>query len=328
MRRGLQIFFVLFLGLVGGGVGNYTEGSSFILTGSVIGLLSGLFLLFMEYLVTERSGREIAAGAIGIVIGLLVANSLAYGLSLLQQMVRFRLFLFIFSNLIFIYLGILVMLRLMASKNVNFRIGSKRENAAIDKILDTSAIIDGRIADISESHFIEGRLILPRFVIRELQYIADSPDPLRRARGRRGLDILKRLQDSNEVEVVIEDAEMNEGSDVDAKLVRLAEMKKAKIVTNDYNLNKVCDLHGVIVLNINELAKGLRPVFLPGEALTLRLIKRGKEMGQGVGYLEDGTMVVVDDGVTKLGRTVTCVVTSVLLTTAGRMIFSKLKEGQ
>jgi uncharacterized protein YacL len=328
MRKAIQIIFILFLTLLGGIAGYLTDGMSFMLIGAGIGVLSGLFLLFVEYLMTERSGREIAAGIFGVILGLLVGNATAIALTLIPQLSQFQIFLFIFSNLIFIYLGILFMMRFFARKKGNLLQGNKSSSDATDKILDTSAIIDGRIADISECHFIEGNLILPQFVIRELQYIADSPDPLRRARGRRGLDILKRLQDSNEVEVVIDDREINEGTDVDAKLVRLAEIMKAKIVTNDYNLNKVCDLHGVIVLNINELAKGLRPVFLPGEELNLRLVKRGKEMGQGVGYLEDGTMVVVDDGATKLGRTVICVVTSVLQTTAGRMIFSKLKEGQ
>jgi len=328
MGRVLKIIFVIFLALLGGSIGYMTEGVSFIVPGSLIGLLAGLFLLLMEYLLTARSGKELLAGVIGIGAGLLVGSGLAYGLSFLPEGARFRPFLFVFSNLIFIYLGILIMFRILLKKKVNLRQGNKGGNLGTDKILDTSAIIDGRIADISECHFVEGRLILPQFIIRELQYIADSPDPLRRARGRRGLDILKRLQENREVEVVIENAEVNEGVDVDAKLVKLAEMKKARIITNDYNLNKVCDLHGVTVLNINELAKGLRPVYLPGEELTLRLVKRGKEMGQGVGYLEDGTMVVVDDGATKLGRTVTCIVTSVLQTTAGRMIFSKLKEGQ
>lgn len=209
MGRVLKIIFVIFLALLGGSIGYMTEGVSFIVPGSLIGLLAGLFLLLMEYLLTARSGKELLAGVIGIGAGLLVGSGLAYGLSFLHEGARFRPFLFVFSNLIFIYLGILIMFRILLKKKVNLRQGNKGGNLGTDKILDTSAIIDGRIADISECHFVEGRLILPQFIIRELQYIADSPDPLRRARGRRGLDILKRLQENREVEVVIENAEVN-----------------------------------------------------------------------------------------------------------------------
>jgi uncharacterized protein YacL len=194
-----------------------------------------------------------------------------------------------------------------------------------DKILDTSVIIDGRIAEICQSGFVEGNLIIPQFVLRELQYIADSPDPLRRAKGRRGLDVLAQLQQNRLVSVQIDDTEFPEIKEVDAKLVKMAEALKAKIMTNDFNLNKVAALHGVPVLNLNELSNALRPIFLPGEELSIYLVKRGTGPNQGVGYLEDGTMVVVDDGATKLGRTMDVQVTSTIQTSAGRMVFAKIK---
>lgn len=194
-----------------------------------------------------------------------------------------------------------------------------------DKILDTSVIIDGRIAEICQSGFVEGNLVIPKFVLRELQYIADSPDPLRRAKGRRGLDVLAQLQQNRLVSVQIDDTEFPEIKEVDAKLVKMAESFKAKIMTNDFNLNKVAALHGVPVLNLNELSNSLRPIFLPGEELSIYLVKRGTGPSQGVGYLEDGTMVVVDDGATKLGRTMDVQVTSTIQTSAGRMVFAKIK---
>lgn len=194
-----------------------------------------------------------------------------------------------------------------------------------DKILDTSVIIDGRIAEICQSGFIEGNLVIPKFVLRELQYIADSPDPLRRAKGRRGLDVLAQLQQNRLVSVQIDDTEFPEIKEVDAKLVKMAETQKAKIMTNDFNLNKVAALHGVPVLNLNDLANSLRPIFLPGEEISIYLVKRGTGPNQGVGYLEDGTMVVVDDGATKLGRTMDVQVTSTIQTSAGRMVFAKIK---
>ncbi|MBN2332851.1 MAG: TRAM domain-containing protein [Deltaproteobacteria bacterium] len=192
-----------------------------------------------------------------------------------------------------------------------------------EKIIDTSVIIDGRIADLSETGFLEGVLVVPQFVLQELQSIADSPDPLRRTRGRRGLDILKRMQNQAFIEIKIIDEDFPRIKEVDAKLVALAKKKQAKIITNDFNLNKVADLQGVAVLNINQLANALKPVVLPGETLHILIMKEGKEPLQGIGYLDDGTMVVVDHAKDLVGETLTVVVTSVLQTTAGRMIFAK-----
>jgi len=195
-------------------------------------------------------------------------------------------------------------------------------------VLDTSVIIDGRIADVVETKALDSQLIMPRFVLTELQSIADSSDRLRRSRGRRGLDIMNRLRANNEVDLVIFERELPEfaGQSVDQKLVLLAKHLGGKIVTNDYNLNKVARLHGVGVINLNDLANALKPVCLPGEHLKVSIVKEGEEAGQGVGYLDDGTMVVVEAGREQIGRTVEIAVTSVLQTSAGRMIFGKFEK--
>jgi uncharacterized protein YacL len=191
------------------------------------------------------------------------------------------------------------------------------------RILDTSVIIDGRIADVCETGFVDGTLVVPQFVLKELQQIADSADSLRRNRGRRGLDILQRIQKMAGLDVVISDADFPELKEVDLKLIELARSLQGKIVTNDFNLNKVAQLRGVDVLNINELANSLKPVVLPGETMKVFILKEGKEYNQGVAYLDDGTMVVVDNARSMIGKTIDVVVTSVLQTTAGKMIFGR-----
>ena len=204
---------------------------------------------------------------------------------------------------------------------------SKEVKGARPLVLDTSVVIDGRIADVAETRVIDQPLVVPRFVLQELQGIADSSDKLRRNRGRRGLDILNRLQKSPGIEVKIHDAEIPELAgirEVDQRLVVLAKHLGGKVVTNDYNLNKIARLQGVDVINLNDLANALKPIVLPGEGLTVKLIKRGEEPGQGVGYLDDGTMVVTEQGAYHLGETVRLTVTSVLQTSAGRMIFGRL----
>jgi uncharacterized protein YacL len=194
------------------------------------------------------------------------------------------------------------------------------------KILDTSVIIDGRIVDVCETGFLEGVFILPQFILQELQHIADASDPMKRARGRRGLDVLHKIQKMSRITVRIVDEELPKVKEVDAKLVALAKLLHAKVITNDFNLNKVAELQGVPVLNINELANSLKPVVLPGEAMKVFILKEGKEYNQGVAYLDDGTMVVVENARRLIGKNTEVTVTSVLQTTAGRMIFSKLKE--
>jgi len=207
----------------------------------------------------------------------------------------------------------------------SLRVGSGGGRSTSTKILDTSVIIDGRIADVCETGFLDGVLLLPQFVLNELQYVADSADPLKRNRGRKGLDILQRIQKGVHVRVVISETDFPDVRDVDLKLIELAKQASAKILTNDFNLNKVAQLRGVEVLNINELANSLKPVVLPGEAMKIFILKEGKEPNQGVGYLDDGTMVVVDNAKRLIGKTVDIVVTSVLQTTAGKMFFGRFE---
>lgn len=194
------------------------------------------------------------------------------------------------------------------------------------KVLDTSSIIDGRIMDVSQTEFLEGIFVVPGFVVAELQRIADSSDSLKRNRGRRGLDILNKMQKDSGLSIRIYDQDFDDLADVDIKIVRLAKLLDAKVITNDYNLNKVAELYGVPVLNINELANAIKPIVLPGEEVTVQVIKDGKEFGQGIAYLEDGTMIVVDGGRQFIGDEIMVTVTSVLQTAAGRMIFAKPKE--
>jgi len=205
-------------------------------------------------------------------------------------------------------------------------IGGEKSGKSHLVILDTSVIIDGRIADVAEAGFIDGALAIPQFVLRELQLVADSPDSLKRNRGRRGLDILGRLQKSSHVQVRIMEDDFPNIRDVDMKLVELGKVYDSKIVTNDFNLNKVAQLHGVPVLNVNELANALRPVVLPGEIMRVFVLKEGKEPNQGVAYLDDGTMVVIDNARRMISRTIDIAVTSVLQTTAGKMIFGRFDE--
>ncbi len=200
------------------------------------------------------------------------------------------------------------------------------DKGASYKILDTSVIIDGRIADICDTGFIDGILVIPNFVLNELQMIADSADSIKRNRGRRGLDILNKMQKDHSVVVKISDIDFKDVPDVDAKLVKLAKVMKAKVITNDFNLNKVAEFHGVKVLNINQLSNALKPVVLPGEDMRVLLLKEGKDQNQAIGYLDDGTMVVVENGRKRMNSEVDVTVTSVLQTTAGRMIFGRLKE--
>jgi uncharacterized protein YacL len=232
--------------------------------------------------------------------------------------------------IVFCYLGMVIAMRGKDEFNlivpyVKFTRQDKRDDILI---LDTSVIIDGRIADICQTKFLEGRFVIPRFVLKELQQIADSQDSLKRNRGRRGLDILHKIQKDTHVDVTIHEEDFPDIKDVDAKLVKLAKVLSGKVLTNDFNLNKIASLQGVDVLNINDLATALRPVVLPGEELDVRITKEGKEYNQGVAYLDDGTMVVVDNTRHMIGQTIGVVVTSVLQTSAGRMIFAKLEGGE
>lgn len=273
---------------------------------------------------------DVLGGAVGLLLGLLVA--ILVTIPLPNEIPVVGEYLPVMVTLLLGYLGWSVGVRKrdevlgIFSRSSERGIGLKDKKVLGNpKILDTSVIIDGRIADITKSGFIEGPLIVPNFVLEELQHIADSSDALKRNRGRRGLDILNKIQKEPYVSVLILDKDFDEISEVDSKLVKLAKVMAGKVITNDYNLNKVCELQDVAVLNINELANAVKPVVLPGEELRVHVIKDGKEQGQGVAYLDDGTMIVVDGGRRFIGETIGVLVTSVLQTAAGRMIFAKPK---
>ncbi len=275
--------------------------------------------------------HQLVAAIIGLIIGLIVAALLVGPLSRLPGILG-EVLPFV-GAIIFGYLGITVM-TVRQQDMVNLISGrlplkgttSRQDNAGNPPVLlDTSVIIDGRIADISRTGFIGGTMLIPRFVLNELQHIADSSDMLRRNRGRRGLDMLNKLQKESVVPIRIDDIDVEEAHEVDDKLVMLAKKLRCPIVTNDYNLNRVAGLQGVSVLNINELANAVKTVLLPGESMKVRIIQEGKELGQGVGYLDDGTMVVVENGRRHINKTVEVVVTKVLQTSAGRMIFARLE---
>jgi uncharacterized protein YacL len=296
-------------------------------TGLIAGILFGLIAVFVESRLKKASFGSVFGGLLGLSIGLIFANLLLFPIRYVIDAEIRELYFFIF-NAIFGYGGFFVGMH--KGKNLTIptiiRLFKGHEIEEDLKILDTSVIIDGRIADIIETGFMEGAFIIPQFILQELQHIADSPDPLRRTKGRRGLDVLHRIQKMPNIKVKIVEEDFPKIKEVDAKLVALARLLSAKIVTNDFNLNKVAELQGVAVLNINELSNVLKPVVLPGETLNLFIVKEGKEHNQGVAYLDDGTMVVIENGRRFIGKTIEIVVASVLQTTAGRMIFAKPKE--
>ena len=297
--------------------------------GALIGLGGALALVGLEYGLKNISSRGLSAAVFGLLFGLILAQLVIASIEVApiqpHQMAAVKTAV----TVVFCYLGMAIAMRGRDEFNiivpyVKFSRQDQREEVIL---LDTSVIIDGRIADIAQTKFIEGRFVVPRFVLKELQQIADSQDPIKRNRGRRGLDILGKLQKTPHVDVKIHEEDFPELTEVDTKLVRLAKILGGKVVTNDYNLNKVAELQGVRVLNINELAGALKPVVLPGEQLEVRIIKEGKEYNQGVAYLDDGTMVVVENGRSLIGQTGRVMVTSVLQTAAGRMIFAKPENG-
>jgi len=299
---------------------------------SVIGLILGFIAAFsviqIEQIIRKISLRIILGGVTGTIIGLLIAILLSYGLSFVSIWEKQEIVPWAYALLACIlgYLGLVIGSK--KSEEFSFpALGSfKGFRGGTDyRILDTSVIIDGRIADICDTGFMEGNLIVPRFILDELQHIADSSDSMKRSRGRRGLDILNRMQKNQGINIEIVDQDFPKIKGVDAKLVALGKKMNGKIITNDFNLNKVAELQGIKILNVNELANALKPVVLPGELMVVKVIKEGKEHGQGVAYLDDGTMVIVDHASRHLGETVEVAVTSVLQTTAGRMIFTEMK---
>ncbi|HOQ17247.1 MAG TPA: PIN domain-containing protein [Defluviitaleaceae bacterium] len=282
----------------------------------VINLLFKKLKSFEEFF-TKMSLKEIMVNILGICVGLVISNLL--GIAILQYGIVGTLIV-LALNIIFGYLGYQVVQRKKDEVKI---FGTNEYHIAKPKILDTSVIIDGRILDILKTGLVEGKIVIPTFVLEELRHIADSSDALKRNRGRRGLDILNEIQKQLKVPVEIVEIDYKDIAEVDSKLLKVAQEMDAIIVTNDYNLNKVADFQGVFVFNINELANAVKPVVLPGEDMEVTVIKDGKEDGQGIGYLNDGTMIVVEGGKDYIGETIKVFVTSVLQTAAGRMIFTR-----
>jgi uncharacterized protein YacL len=312
----------------------YQYAAIFMLVGALIGLVLTPYVTVrpiseLRKRVRQAPAQQLLAATLGVVVGLIVAALVSFPLSLLPS--PFSQILPFVTAILFAYLGVLVMgsrqsdlfsvVRGQLSAGGEGAEGGGSGRGAV--LLDTSVIIDGRIADISRTGFVDGEMMVPRFVLNELQHIADSPDTLRRNRGRRGLEMLHRLQSESITPVRITDMDIEDVRDVDDRLVLLAKRLHSPIITNDYNLNRVAELQGVRVLNINELANAVKALFLPGETLTVKIVQEGREINQGVGYLDDGTMVVVEDGESYIGQELEVVVTKVLQTAAGRMLFAR-----
>ena len=347
-----------------------------ILAGATVGGLAGFFIspflirklgkftTFVEKQLSKMPINDVIAGAVGLAIGLILANLLGNAFSRIPAVGNYIPIIF---SLVLGYLGVRITIKKRKEIANSFDfikdVLRSRELAKIDKksddsqekiaetpvkeenpqperakvslvkvnhhknknykLLDTNVIIDGRIADISKTGFLEGTLLIPVFVLEELQYIADSPDTLRRVRGRRGLDVLQKIREDSSLKVEVMNVDFDDIQGVDSKLVRLAQKVGGKIITNDFNLNKVAQLRDVAVLNINELSNAVKPVVIPGEMMRVQVVKDGKEPGQGVAYLDDGTMIVIENGHRYLSKTISVEVTSALQTSAGRMIFAK-----
>ena len=305
---------------------------SAIIAAVIASAIALILIIAIEYISHTISTRMVIAALVGIFVGLIFAHLLVIAFKSLPHTMQSNT-INIISAIIYHIIGFGSVLFFIINCDdiaiFDAIVPVKRDEArdgASYKILDTSVIIDGRISDICDTGFIEGILVIPNFVLNELQMIADSSDSIKRNRGRRGLDILNKMQKDQRILVKISDVDFPEVSEVDAKLVKLAKLMTAKIITNDFNLNKVAEFHGVKVLNINQLSNALRPIVLPGEEMSVSLIKEGKDPNQAIGYLDDGTMVVVENGRSRLNSTVDVIVTSVLQTTAGRMIFARIKE--
>jgi uncharacterized protein YacL len=326
----IRIFFLILCVVSGYAVSQYRpeliEGGTY---GAVIGFGLGGLLIGIDHMLKGFSLRAFSATTFGLFLGMLVAWLINQTqlFNFAEDKTRWVIQLSLFLS--FGYLGMVLAMR--SNKEdfsliipfVRFKAQSQAENFII---LDTSAIIDGRVAELIESRFVEGIVVVPRFVLKELQFVADSADASRRARGRRGLEMLYRLQHNSQIEVKIHEAEIPEEREVDAKLLLLTRSMSGKLYTTDFNLGKVAQVQSVPYVNITELAGMLKPVILPGEMLSLRLLREGKEKGQGVGYLNDGTMVVVNQSQHLVGKEVHAQVTTLLQTGAGVIVFAELKE--
>jgi uncharacterized protein YacL len=325
----LLLLRILFLmsGMIMGFQTMAVEGSSG-LVGVIVGGVVAFAVILLEAGFRKVSVSGLSSGVFGLILGLIMAKLVgdAFSISPIApetlQLIRVTL------TFIFCYLGMVIALRGKDEFNIIIPyVRLRRQDQAADiVILDTSVIIDGRIVDIFKTRFLGGKIIIPRFVLKELQQIADSTDPIKRQRGRRGLEMLHTIQKESGLDIAIHEEDFPETAEVDAKLVRLAKLLEAKILTVDFNLNRVASIQGVKVLNINELSNAIKPVVFSGEQMQVKLIKEGKEHNQAIGYLDDGTMIVVEDARRHIGQDVKVVVTSVLQTQAGRMIFTKLER--
>ena len=322
---------VLLGGVIGGGIG-------FFISPYLVNKLLKLSV-WVEMQLSKMPIHDVIAGAVGLAIGLIIANLLGSAFSPIPFVGNY---IPVVLSIVLGYLGIHITIqkrdeiaglfefipRMVREKGKDKDREQSNDVERHYKLLDTSVIIDGRIADICQSGFIEGTILIPVFVLEELQHIADSSDLLKRNRGRRGLDVLNRIQKEFGMYVQIDERDFDDISEVDSKLVKLGQLVHGKIITNDYNLNKVSELQGVPVLNINELSNAVKPVVIPGENMVVTVVKDGKEMAQGVAYLDDGTMIVVEGGKKHMNETLEVVVTSVLQTAAGRMIFAKPRAAE
>jgi uncharacterized protein YacL len=298
-------------------------------TSTLAGILFAVAVIFFELRLRRATLRRLIGAATGSILGILGAYLTSLILTHTTMPESTRSFFSLAVFLVMAYIGLILgankgdMLNLQALGGL---FGSERSSRATSKVLDTSVIIDGRVADIAEAQFLDGTVIIPQFVLRELQLVADSGDPLKRQRGRRGLEVLQHIQKMPQLDVQIAEDDFAQIADVDMKLIELAKRYDAKIITNDFNLNKVATLQGIDIMNVNQLANALKPVVLPGETMRVFILREGKEYNQGVAYLDDGTMVVVDGARRMINKTVDIIVTSVHQTTAGKMIFGRYDE--
>ncbi|MFH1691229.1 MAG: TRAM domain-containing protein [Candidatus Omnitrophota bacterium] len=323
----VRILFLLCSAIVGYQVGDVNNFN--IVYTSSAGLIFGLLIIILEAGMRGISVRGLSSAVFGLILGLIISRLMTGALFALFPLDKsMRDITAYLLTLSFSYLGVAIALRGRDEFNliipyVKFR---RQDEKADTVVLDTSVIVDGRVVDILKTSFLDARLIVPRFVLRELQIIADSSDSIKRQRGRRGLEILRMIQEDARFNLIVHEEDFPDVHDVDAKLVKLAKLLEAKIFTVDFNLNRISELQGVKVLNINELANALKSVVLPGEKIEVKLMKEGKEHNQAIAYLEDGTMVVVEDGRRLIGQTAEVVITSVLQTQAGRMVFARIEK--
>lgn len=323
----IRVLFLLAGGVVGHQIGSMLHGvhSQYGAYGAVAGLAVAAVVIFLEMLTSRVSLRGLSAAVFGLLLALIMANLISAAVETISMDYEWKTAVKVAVTVVLAYLGIVFSMRGRDEFNViiPYVKFQRQDQSDAPVLLDTSVIIDGRVVDLVHTHFIDGYFVIPKFVLKELQALADSADPLKRARGKRGLDVLAKLKKNPKFVFKINSEEFEETLDVDQKLLKLARVLDAKLLTTDYNLNRVADFNGVRVMNLNELSAALKTQLLPGEQVKVQLVKEGKERQQAVAYLNDGTMVVVEDGRALIGQHVAVEVTSVFQTPAGRMIFAK-----